>query len=325
MTTIIVKDPLRDSVEAASAGKQTVLWTKSGFPTYMNIIPKFRLEDLHPTALGTGVHPAFIVGGVEKSEIFIGTYQAVLQDGEAISLPNQVPETNIDFDTARKCCFNAGPGFHLMTNWEWAAVALWCIVNGHDVRGNTNRGSSHTNPEELGKRCKDSNATLTGSGPSSWRHDGTPFGIADLVGNVWEWIDGLKLKSGKICMPSDNDYLLSETLWSETGACIDIVEGYPAISDTVTSRGWDSDGFNNMLTNNGFEAPQALKQAMLYPDAALQAQGRFYADNTEDFEAMPIRGGDWGVGSSAGLAALYLSCGRSIAGSDLGFRPAFIE
>ncbi|HBG07700.1 MAG: hypothetical protein A2075_09255 [Geobacteraceae bacterium GWC2_58_44] len=324
MTEIIVIDPLRKSVERASGGKQTVLWTKSGFPTYMNIIPQFRLEELHPTALGTGVHPAFIVDGVEKPEIFIGTYQAVLQDGEAISLPGQDPATSINFDTARQACKNAGPGFHLMTNWEWAALALQAIANGCDVRGNTDCGRSHSNRDEIGKPLPGSQTTRTGSGPASWRHDGTEHGIADMVGNIWEWVDGLKLMSGRIIIPKDNAYGLDELQWSATGACFDIVDGYPHISDSITNEDYDSVMFRDMTANPGFEIPLAIRQALLLACPGIQMPGRVWADNSEDFEALPIRGGGWNDGSHAGLAALYLFFGRSYAVSGLGFRPAFI-
>ena len=324
MTTILVKDPLRDSVEAASSGKQTVLWTKSGFPSYMNVIPKFRLEELHPTALGTGIHPAFLVNGVEKSEIFIGTYQAVIQDGEAISLPGQVPATRIDFDAARAACIAAGPGFHLMTNLEWAAIALWCHANGHDVRGNTNSGCSHSNPEERGKLAKNSNLILTGSGPSSWRHDGTPFGIADLVGNVWEWNDGLKLVSGEIITTHDNDFNLQEGEWPATGIFIDLPGGSPTISSRITRRGWNGSYFKDVTAADGFDVPAALRQALLHPGET-SLSGYYWADNQEGFEALPIRGGDWLNDSDAGLGALHLDCERSVVSSCIGFRPAFIE
>ncbi len=38
MTTILIKDTLRQSVEAASGGLQTVLYTAKGQPSFMNII-----------------------------------------------------------------------------------------------------------------------------------------------------------------------------------------------------------------------------------------------------------------------------------------------
>lgn len=323
MSDIITKDALRVEVEAASGGKQTVLYTAKGQPSYFNIFTKHQLENLHPS-LGVGVHPAFVVNGIEKSEIFIGTYQAVIIDGEAVSLPGMAPTTNINFDAARAACFAAGHGFHLMTNWEWAALALRCVVNGQDVRGNTNCGASHSHPNEAGKCVNGSYVTLTGSGPDTWRHDGTPHGISDLVGNVWEWVDGLKLVGGKIIMPADNNFALPEAEWPETGACVDMPDCKPEISSIITERDWDGCTFSDTGVEEGFTPPVSLKQALLCPYEGLQVPGRFWADNNEDFEALPFRGGGWGNDSFAGLGALILGCERSLVHSDLGFRPAFI-
>ena len=47
MTTILVKDALRTAIEAASGGKQTVLYTPKGQPTFVNIIPKVSIETLN--------------------------------------------------------------------------------------------------------------------------------------------------------------------------------------------------------------------------------------------------------------------------------------
>ncbi|GIW22655.1 MAG: hypothetical protein KatS3mg068_1662 [Candidatus Sericytochromatia bacterium] len=55
-------------------------------------------------SLGTGVHPAFLVNGVEKSEIFIGKFQSIVHDGVALSLPNQSPIVSINFDNAKARC-----------------------------------------------------------------------------------------------------------------------------------------------------------------------------------------------------------------------------
>lgn len=322
-TSALKKHESSAEVEAASGGKQVVLRTIKGQPTYMNVIPAFNCEDLGP-GFGTGLHPAFLVGGVAKREIYIGTYQAVIVDGEAVSLPGQDPAVSIDFGQARSACLAAGPGFHLMTNWEWAGLALWCIKNGFgQLRGNTDYGKSHLCSDEAGIISKQGR-TLTGSGPDAWRHDGTPFGIADLVGNVWEWNDGLKLVEGRVLMPRDNNFNLLEEAWPDTGVRIDTADGIE-ISDTITDPDYTSADFAEATVKEGYEPPVSLKQALLCAVAGQDVSGRFWADSTEEFEALPIRGGCWGGGSDAGLAALNLNCERSIAGSFLGFRPAFIE
>jgi len=45
MTEILISDPLRKSIEAATDGKCTVLYTSKGYPTYMTIIPAFNCEE----------------------------------------------------------------------------------------------------------------------------------------------------------------------------------------------------------------------------------------------------------------------------------------
>lgn len=218
MPSIYVKDELRASVEAASGGKQTILYTASGQPSIMNVVPKFNLEDID-ASLGTGVHPAFIVGGVEKSELFIGAYQGIIKNGELISLAGVDPSASANHDAFVNAARASGPGFHLTTNAEYAALALWCQKNGFQPRGNSNYGRSHEATHETARRqdggtpgaSSGTARTLTGSGPASWRHDNTPNGISDLCGNIWEWSPGMRLMDGEIQVIPNNDAALHTT------------------------------------------------------------------------------------------------------------------
>ena len=46
MVTIVMRDALRAQVERASQGRQTVLYTAKGQPSYMNVVPLVTLAAL---------------------------------------------------------------------------------------------------------------------------------------------------------------------------------------------------------------------------------------------------------------------------------------
>ncbi len=344
MPTIFTKDSLRAAVEAATGGKATVLYDDKGYPSYMYRISKFNLQDIDPL-LGNGVHPAFVVNGVEKSELLVGMYQARIHDGRACSYPGVDPSTYVNYDTARNVCKAKGAGWHLMTNWEWAAIALWCLKNGFQPRGNTNYGRAHDATFETATRTDkkapgdtSGGRTLTGAGPASWRHDGTPTGIADLVGNVVEIVDGLKLIDGKIYMPNDNNFDMAEADWPNTGFAFDnTVEGAagaPILSNAVTkSTGeepYSSVTWKDLTAKAGLSVPSKLAAAGIAPLSLLEGAGAYeeaprgtlYMRNVG--ERVPYRGGYWFDGSSAGLFSLILSNLRSSSSHGIGFRPAFL-
>jgi hypothetical protein len=355
------KDTLLNAVLAASGAKQVVKYNANGDPCLFTRIPRFNLEDIH-ASLGTGPHPAFIVNGMVKNEILIATYPAIIEKGCAISIPGQSPRVNINFDSAKAACEQNGPGFHLMTAWERAAIALWCFKNSFQPRGNTASGKSHEATWETGTPAPDNALkTLGGSGPVSWRHDNTLAGIADLVGKVWEWLDGLKTVDGRLCFPLDNDFTMPEAQWPASQLYVDAsagpgdrdganVNGWPIISDRVTkysetptpAGGTDSGDFDYAFNSSWagtavaatfdslpLDKRQAAAQLMIAPKVASDAdvlfsgaKGAFYFRNYG--ERLPLWGGNWGYGSNAGLAYLYLMNRRSGVSSNIGLRPAFI-
>lgn len=358
MTTIFIKDDLRASVEAASGGHQTVLYTAKGQPTFMNVFAKFNGPDV-AAGLPAGIYPAFIVGGVEKSELFLGSYPGIVKNGELLSLPGVDCATYINHDTAVAYARACGAGHHVMSNIEFAAMALWCRANSFQPRGNTNWGKSDAAAWETGRRidglapgtASGSGRTLTGSGPVSWRHDNSSSGISDLCGNVWEWTPGMRVDMGEIQIIANNDAALNATDFGAASTAWKAIDGAngalvaPGSANTVKyatsgtapytlvrASGQSFEGMTNPGTTPvGATALALLKAYGLFPVAALLGgtiatpaanSDAFYLN--AEIEALPLRGGNWDYAASAGVFSLSCYSARSDAINVIGARPAFV-
>lgn len=356
--TISVPDSLRASVEAASGGRQTVLYTALGQPTFMNIIPQFTGAQVGVAGY-TDPHPMFYgTDGTAKSQYFFGTYPGVVKNGELLSLPGQDPANTLNHDQfvayARAC----GNGHHVVTDQAYAGIALWCRANSFQPRGNTNTGSAYNAAWETGV-ISGAGRTATGSGPASWRHDNSNSGISDLCGSVWEWSPGVRINGGEIqvlrndaatTIPKNDgvmnaiDMAAGSTKWwaidgtAATTSCFVA----PGSSNTVKYATSGSVAQTLVLGSGGaFEtmasyvtgagALMVLKALGLMPVAnplggtiAVPAANSdvFYIDVTS--ERLPFRGGDWTDAASAGVFTLNCRNPRTNALYDIGARPAFV-
>jgi hypothetical protein len=311
----------------------------------------------------TLIHPAFMVGGVER-EIFIAKYQACLLTAAGLvdntsgvtagSRKNVEQKSSVNFDTALALCAanNAGAiaGFHLMTNAEWAALQIKSVAGATQPYGNTNYGRDDRDLSIVG-RCYtlanfgvavESARWLTGSGGIKTSHNFDASGVFDLSGNVWEWVGGLRLLNGEINILVNNNaadatksQLVGSTEWKailEDGTLV-----APGTADTLkvysngnitkaATSGSGSKTFESITVESdvsGASAGVALLKSLGVLPFTTGYNGDYFWYNNA-IESIPHRGGDRGGLASAGVSALYLGDGRGSVDWSDGFRLAFV-
>lgn len=325
---IHIKDVERRQLEAATGGLCTIVRTPAGQPSYYFVLPRMNWENIDSGTFGTGTMEAFLRNGTLMTERLIAMFPAAMVNGEIVSQPGRTARNNRTWDEAVSECTANGAGHSMMTNWDWAAVAMWCMANGFQPRGNTNNGPSHERPHERGILTTSSH-TLTGSGPNGWNHNDAANGIADLVGNYWEWVWGMKMQDGQVILAPDNDTSLVESAWVAHDIWLSSSNGGELVGSEaeVVRDGTVGDNSNAGSSNREWKTTGAvasnelMRRALIEPNALLDPEGRLYWRNYG--ERFPRRGGNLINGSFAGLGALDLNLVRGFRNSRFSFRPAF--
>ena len=261
--------------------------------------------------------------GRKVKEYAISKYPNTMIDGRPYSLPFMPPAVNVNHDEAIRLCEAKGPGWHLITNDEWAALARQSWENDTVPTGNTNSGKSHSHPEQKGTTYQNSyGKTLTGSGPIEWNHDRTAEGVADMVGNVWEHVGGVRFLNGQVQIIPNNEAAAGadQSPDSKEWTAIYTPDGDPVyynvkdgeiVLQPTAPDGKDYDGvpFCDLHERADMDVPDKLIELGLYPAPDYESEEYFWLDT--DGERCVFRGGLWGSGTSAGVFCLNGGNSRS--------------
>ena len=306
--------------------RNEVIFDSRGIPDIMVVFT--------PDELGL---PAEIRGKAVK-EYAISKYPNTLIGGVPYSMPYQQPAVNVNHDEAIRLCEAKGPGWHLLTNDEWAALAHQSRKNGTLPRGNTDSGKSHSHPEETGTTYKDSSGsskTLTGSGPITWNHDHTAEGVADMCGNIWEHVGGIRFMDGQVQVIPGNGAAAGadQSRDSKEWQAIHTADGDPVyykVEDgeislqPIAPEGKDYDGVQfTDLNASALDVPEKLIELGLYPAPGYEGTDYFWLDT--DGERIVLRGGSWYHGANAGVFSFGGHNSRAHVNWNVGFRSAFIR
>lgn len=325
----------RNAVERISGGKRTLITDAFSNLEEMCVIGRRNYEDLDlpELNLGTGIMTAFLTNGAPRSEVFISPYQSTSVAGKLAGVGGQYPTGSLNFDQMKAMYKAKGAGWHMISMHEWELLRLISLKFNPDIAGNTYYGRSHARRYESatrqdGKAPGDTSSygyTRAGAGPSSWSHDGTDYGVFDLVGNKWEWVDQFKLLEGEIICTPDNQPDLDESLWTRQGIYYDNATGVPKLSTVVTSRSdgsqYSHSGLNSNVTKDASYTGNELMRRLGVEHAAPSSEGGIWVRNVG--ERFPIRGGGSSYAGGAGPSAVDVNNPRSYAHSEIVSRSAF--
>lgn len=275
--------------------------------------------------------------GRKVKEYAISKYPNTMIDGRPYSLPFMPPAVNVNHDEAIRLCEAKGPGWHLITNDEWAALARQSWENDTVPTGNTNSGKSHSHPEQKGTTYQNSyGKTLAGSGPIEWNHDRTAEGVADMVGNVWEHVGGVRFLNGQAQIIPNNEAAAGadQSPDSKEWTAIYTPDGDPVyynvkdgeiVLQPTAPEGKDYDGvpFCDLHERADMDVPDKLIELGLYPAPGYEGEEYFWLDT--DGERCVYRGGGWPYGTLAGVFSLNGNLSRSHVSWYIGFRSALVR
>lgn len=308
--------------------QNVAVYDNAGIPSFMVRFKKEKNKYLFPGG-SEATHPAFIIGGEEVDEIYISQYANTIFNGKAYSWPLQRPTTNITYEEMMAACFAKGEGWHMLTAPEYALMIHDSKRKNTLPHGNTYFGKDWNHQEEKGI-VYDGGFTLTGSGPATWTHDHSIFGVHDLCGNIWEMIAGLRLMNGVIEIIPDNnaaaphDYSKESKLWQpilHNGEPVKFKIDDEAIKLTTGEIEETWNGCRWRDVQSEIEVPEIVKALSLFQTDEKDGQAFLYVDT--EGERLPCRGGGFLDASYAGLGALYLDYPRSFSIVLFGFRSAF--
>lgn len=318
----------------AAEHNNVVIFDDRGIPSIM--VRFMRPKDTEET-------PAmFKIGDKVVDTIYISKYPNKVINGRAYSLPMVYPTVNINFDEAVQACRAKGSGWHLMTAVEWEYLLNQSRQQDTLPHGNTDYGKDYYHKDEQGNRegCG-YGKTLAGSGPATWNHDHTVYGVSDMNGNIWEWLAGLRIVNGILQYIPNNDAALDacdlstdSREWQQimTGrgpVRVNVENEDIAIVDLSEHEEYEPDYGGVKIADlmvKLSEIPQALRDLGIVPEIRVNSEGKTYVcfDATEG-EHMPFRGSAFYSAGSSGASALYLVDPRSDSDCDVGFRSAFYE
>jgi hypothetical protein len=231
--------------------------------------------------------------------IDIGKYKGVENNSKIESLSGILPRTSINITDFRTKCRLNGVGYGQSDIWsDWIITSLIYIMF-----ATTNTQSIFQGRVSFDSKIETGNTDYikykNGMDKATGQHK--IFGIEDLWGHVWEFIDGVNFLEEQILICRDPDKYDS----------INITADYEYFGDRPMTNGYVTEmTFNPAYPN--FQFPKTLggSSSIYYADYYYQETGQRIA----------FKGGNWSNGLNAGLSYWFSDYSASNTNSNIGGR-----
>jgi serine/threonine protein kinase len=157
---------------------------------------------------------------VDKYEVSNLQYRAFLAE-EKIGLPpkkesrfihsgDRYPAV-VSYEDAESYCKKYGFRLPTIAEWEYAAgKGIYTYPWGNEAPGA--KGTWPANFDSLGEEGKEERDGFTGTAPvNSFAKFSSPYGLVNMAGNVWEWVQGRILKGGSF-LSGEEDLMIKNDI-----------------------------------------------------------------------------------------------------------------
>ncbi|MFW5489136.1 MAG: hypothetical protein ACNI3A_12105 [Desulfovibrio sp.] len=227
-------------------------------------------------APGFHIHPAFRDNGSDIGQVYVGKYQASLENDKLASVPGVLPTVNRSLTQfqAHAAARNTGGqnGFMLWSFYQLAAIQWLYLVENATMNCQTCTGNGRVTANTA------ANVDAADVAQASYR------GVVGLWGNIWQWVDGVRTKDKSIDLWDIDGH----KTWTRTGL---MKTKRTQTIMPLTIMGQSGPGFNLGDVFIGDGNARRTKLATI-PD---------YQTMEEYNERYFCMGGTWGTGETGGL------------------------
>jgi hypothetical protein len=251
---------------------------------------------------------------VEQECIYVGAYKTSAQyTSTHKSVSGDIPLVSGTRATFRAKAKEKGSGWYMIDISTISAIQMLYLVEfaNNNSQALIGRGYVDGNSAKINTGSCDVVPNLTGRPTGTdGKTDVVYRGMEGLWGNIWEYVDGIIVKSGSYYISND------PSVYGDSS-----VAGYSPMSTVISGYG-NEKYITSMACDSGEFAH------IFAPHTSTGSESSYYCDCSwsvsDSKDKVIYRGGHWSSGSKGGLFAMVMIDNSSAYGSDLGSRLIYI-